>query len=174
MDQSVSSPPCLFCSPRWERRSDSPLRWIRCSRESSRSRMASAIVGSPSHACQCSTGSCVVRMVARDRVPARSSMISSRSARAAGSSGASAQSSSTRTSVRASATSHSEKPPLPCRIRSSSARRGSKPRPARRSEKRAKTFVLFAPDASVPLPVRLPRRPSCRRARFPHGADLLR
>ena len=58
-------------------RNDSPVRvsrWFCCI---SRSRIASAIVASPTQACQCSTGSWLVMMVAL--LAARSSMISSRS-----------------------------------------------------------------------------------------------
>src|SRR5204863_8842440 len=46
----------------------SPLRLSRCALCTSRSRMASAIVGSPMISCQCSTGSWLVIMVERARV----------------------------------------------------------------------------------------------------------
>ena len=62
--------------------SDSPASSTRCMRCRTRSRMASAMVASPIQACQCSIGNWWVMMVAR--WPARSSMISSRSARVAG------------------------------------------------------------------------------------------
>jgi transposase len=48
----VSAPPLSAVLPAAGRRSESPLRLMRCSLASSRSRMASAMVGSPSQACQ--------------------------------------------------------------------------------------------------------------------------
>jgi hypothetical protein len=80
-------------------RSDLPFSARRWLRESNRSRMASAMLASPIHACQCSTGNRLAMIVAR--VPARSSMTSIRSARVGPSIAASAQSSSNSTSVRA-------------------------------------------------------------------------
>jgi hypothetical protein len=71
--------------------SDSPVKVVRCSLLSSRSRIASEIIGSRPPMCQCSTSSWVIRIVGR--VPARSSVTSSRSARAVVSSSASDESS---------------------------------------------------------------------------------
>jgi hypothetical protein len=59
-------------------------------------------------------------------LPARSSMISSRSERVMLSMLPMPQSSSTRTSVLASCSSHFPKAPLPCRMRSSSCKRGTR------------------------------------------------
>ena len=81
------------------RRIDSPLSAILCAPCTTRSRIASASVGSPSQACQAAGGNWLVMMVAR--VPTRSSSNSSRSARSCGTMGVSAKSSSTSTSAQA-------------------------------------------------------------------------
>ena len=70
--------------------------------------MASAMVASPTQACQCSIGNWLVMMVAL--LAARSSMISKRSARVWLSSPVIPQSSNSSTSVRASWISHSKRP----------------------------------------------------------------
>ena len=119
---SVTASSAARFAPSLRGRIDLPLSAKRLLRDNNRSRIASAIVASPIHACQCSTGSWLVTIVAR--VPARSSMISIRSDRVVPSSAASPQSSSSSTSVRATIASQRPKPPLPCRMRSSSARRG--------------------------------------------------
>ena len=96
-------------------------RWWFCI---SRASIASAIVVLLIHSYQCSIGSWLVMMVAR--MLARSSMISSKSARVEASMAVMPQSSSSNTSVFLSVSSHRVKVPLAWRMRSSSPRRGTR------------------------------------------------